>query len=128
MRTRLYVALAVALSLAPVANAAEITRETFKVRSVADIVDLCSAPRESDMGKYAYGFCFGWLRGIDEFYDAMLADKRFKMKAIACPESQLTYEEQRDLFVGWARKTKGAMEMPALNGLVRAAKETFPCS
>ena len=38
---------------------------------MADIVELCSAPRDSDMGKYAFGFCYGWLRGVDEFYDAI---------------------------------------------------------
>lgn len=109
------------------AVAGEPTKEAFEARTVGDIVSLCSASEASDTGKYAIGFCYGWLRGIDEFYDALLADERFNVKAVACPGREVSPGETRQLFVDWATSTNGAMEMAALPGLIRAAKEIFPC-
>jgi len=125
---RFGVSLAVAILATTSAGAAEVTKETFEAQTVGDIVALCSEPEESDIGKYAVGFCFGWLRGIDQFYDALLADERFDVKPVSCPGREVSPGETRQLFVEWANGADGALEMAALPGLIRAAKELFPCS
>ena len=125
---KLGIVFALSLFVATTASAGEVTRETFEAKSVSDIVDLCSEPEGTDAGKYAIGFCYGWLKGIDEFYDALLADERFDVKPISCPGRAVAASESRLLFVKWATSTEGALEMPALQGLVRASKEIFPCS
>ncbi len=125
---RLKASLAVLLLATTSAGAGGVTTETFEARTVGDLVALCSEPEESDVGKYAVGFCYGWLRGIDQFYDALLADERFDVKPVSCPGREVSPGETRQLFVDWAKAADGAMEMVALPGLVRAAQEIFPCS
>ncbi len=115
------------LLIATPVQATEVTKETFEATTVKEIVALCSEPEDSDIGKYAIGFCYGWLRGIDQFYDALLGDERFEVKPVACPGREVSPGETRQLFIQWANTADGAMEMAALPGIIRAAKETFPC-
>lgn len=125
---RMSASLVVLLLATTSAGAGEVTKETFEARTVGEVVALCSEPENADIGKYAIGFCYGWLRGIDQFYDALLADERFEVKPISCPGREVSPGETRQLFVDWAKSTDGAMEMAALPGLIRAAQEIFPCS
>ena len=37
-------------------------------------------------------------------------------------------EETRDAFVRWAKADPARMNLPALEGMIHAAKETFPCN
>ena len=129
MTMRKWFVLAVSLLFAGSATAQQtITRETFEADSVSDIVALCSAPADDGEGLVALGFCFGWLAGVDEFYKALLADERFNVKPVACPDRKLTRDEIRVQFVEWAKKNPDAMDMPALAGIIRAARETYPCA
>ena len=120
--------LAAALLVAGNAGAAELVREDFEGETVGSIVKLCTASEDTDAGKYAIGFCYGWIEGLDQFYDALLADERFDVQPVACPASEPSREETRDAFVRWAKADPARMNMPALEGMIHAAKATFPCN
>jgi hypothetical protein len=120
--------LAAALLVAGNAGAAELVRADFEGETVGSIVKLCTASEDTDDGKYAIGFCYGWIEGLDQFYDALLADERFDVQPVACPVSEPSREETRDAFVRWAKADPARMKMPALEGMIHAAKETFPCN
>jgi hypothetical protein len=120
--------LAAALLVASNAGAAELARADFEGETVGSIVKLCTASEDTDAGKYAIGFCYGWIEGLDQFYDALLADERFDVQPVACPASEPLREETRDAFVRWAKADPARMKMPALQGMIHAAKETYPCN
>lgn len=125
---RATLSLAAALLVAGNAGAAELARADFEGETVGSIVKLCTAPEDTDVGKYAIGFCYGWIEGLDQFYDALLADERFEVQPVACPTSEPSREETRDAFVRWAKADPARMNMPALEGMIRAAKDTYPCN
>ncbi len=125
---RAILSLAAALLVTGNASAAELVRADFEGETVGSIVKLCTASEDTDVGKYAIGFCYGWIEGLDQFYDALLADERFNVQPVACPGTELSREETRDAFVRWAKEDPAKMKMPALEGMIRAAKETFPCN
>jgi hypothetical protein len=119
---------AAALLVASSASAAELEKAHFEGETVGAIVELCTASEDTDIGKYAIGFCYGWIEGLDQFYDALLADERFDVQPIACPVSEPSREETRDAFVRWAMADPARMNMPALAGMVHAVKATYHCN
>ena len=125
---RATLSLAAALLVAGNAGAAELARADFEGETVGSIVKLCTASEDTDVGKYAIGFCYGWIEGLDQFYDALLADERFDVQPVACPVSEPSREETRDAFVRWAKADPARMNMPALEGMIRAVKDTYPCN
>ncbi len=125
---RAFLSLVAALLVAGNSSAAELVRVDFEGETVGSIVKLCTASEDTDVGKYAIGFCYGWIEGLDQFYDALLADERFDVQRIACPVSEPSREETRDAFVRWAQADPARMNMPALEGMIHAAKATFPCN
>ena len=124
---RAILSLAAALLVAGNASTAELTRADFEGDTVGSIVELCTTSEEADAGKYAIGFCYGWIEGLEQFYSALLVDERFNVQPIACPASQLSREETRDVFVRWAGTDATKLDMPALEGIVHAMKEAHPC-
>lgn len=126
MRTIL--SIAAALLVSSNAGAGELAKEHFEGETVDSMVMLCTASEDTDAGKYAIGFCYGWIEGLDQFYDALLADERFEVQPVACPTSESSREETRNAFVRWAKADPARMNMPALEGMIRAAKETYPCN
>ena len=111
------------------AGAAEqVKAEHFKGETVGSIVKLCSASEDTDAGKYAIGFCYGWIEGLDQFYDALLADERFDVQPIACPGTEASRDNTRAAFVSWAEADPTRMNMPALEGMIGAVKEAYPCN
>jgi Rap1a immunity proteins len=125
---RAILSFAMVLLFAGNAGAAGLEKADFKGETVGSIVKLCTASEDTNAGKYAIGFCYGWLEGLEQFYDALLADERFAVKPVACPATELTRAETRDAFVSWAKADPARMNMPALEGILSAAKETYPCN
>ncbi|GAB5469757.1 MAG: hypothetical protein Kilf2KO_27870 [Rhodospirillales bacterium] len=119
--------LAAAAFMALPAQAAEITGDDFKAEDVASIVKLCSSAEGVAMSQYATGFCYGWIAGIDQFYDALVADPRFGISPSVCVDDEVSREEARKIFLEWATSNPSSASMPALSGLIEAMKAKFPC-
>ncbi len=79
--------LAAALLVAGNAGSAELVRADSEGETVGSIVKLCTAPEDTDAGKYAIGFCYGWIEGLDQFYDALLADERLTCSPSPAPSA-----------------------------------------
>lgn len=106
---------------------AEVKPELFNADTVSSMQELCSADEATAEGKYAVGFCYGWIKGLGQFYEQLLADKRFDFKPVVCNTNNLTREEVRQTFVAWAQANPSASEKPALDGIFSAMKEKHPC-
>ena len=120
--------LAVAVVLcATMANAADVTFKDFKAETTESILRLCTADEDKDLGKYAIGFCYGWIEGLEQLWGALLADERFNIKPVSCPGKRLTRDETRTEFINWIKANPSAKKLPPLEALTRAAKETYPC-
>ncbi len=109
------------------AVASDVTVEDFKAASVASVVKLCSSPESSAMNQYAQGFCYGWIAGIEQFYDALVADPRFDIQPTVCPNGEISREQARVILVEWAATHPESSGMPALSGLIQALRLKYPC-
>jgi hypothetical protein len=119
--------LAAAAIIAATSAQAQVEVADFEAERVRDMQKLCTASEETSDGKYALGFCYGWIEGLGQFYEQLLVDKRFNFKPAICPSKQLSREEARSIFVDWAGAHPAAADRPALFGMVNAMKEKFPC-
>ena len=109
------------------ASAAEITVADFKAETLGSLTKLCSASESTEIGKYAVGFCYGWIEGIEQFYDELVADERFDVQPTICPGREISREETRTILVEWSAANPSLMDISPLDALIRAGKEKFPC-
>jgi hypothetical protein len=119
---------AVLIFSATTADAADVTLKDFRAETTESIMRLCTADEDKDLGKYAIGFCYGWIEGLEQLWGALLADERFGIKPISCPGKRLSRDETRTEFIRWIKANPSAMKLPPLEALSRAAKETYPCN
>lgn len=119
---------AAALAAASTTALAEPAREDFEAMTVASLVRLCSADEGSDIGKYAIGFCYGWIEGVEQLYAELLRDERFDVKPVACPGRVVTRDETRKIFIAWAAGNPDSANLEPLQGIVEAMRATFPCT
>lgn len=115
------------VALSAPGTAAELMKEDFKGETVAQLVKLCSADEESEAGKYAIGFCYGYMTGARQFYRALIDNPETGFKPVACPDGPVPRSEGRMVFLKWAQSNGNNAEMEALEGLIRAAQAEWPC-
>ena len=106
---------------------ANVKSEHFEAETVSSMQKLCMADEGTSSGKYAIGFCYGWIEGLGQFYEQLLIDERFDFEPSVCSEKELTREEVRAVFVSWAKAHPADAGRPAFSGLIDAMKEKFPC-
>lgn len=111
-------ALALAGSLAGGAALAE--NGPFADETTAELARLCSSPTVTERD-----FCFGFILGASQFYAEML--RADVIQPLACPDPEPTIDELRQRFVDWAAANPEAAETQAVDGMMRAAAETWPC-
>ncbi len=108
-------------------SASEITKADFKAETVGTLTKLCSASESTDIGKYAKGFCYGWIEGIEQFYDELVSDDRFEFKPTICPGREISREETRTILVEWSSANPSLKNIAPLDALIRAGRAKFPC-
>ena len=121
------ISLTAGLAFLATAAQADMKPESFEAETVGSLQKLCAADEATTDGKYAIGFCYGWIEGLGQFYEQLVLDKRFDVKPVVCAGKELTREEVRATFVTWANANPNAAGEPALRGLVTALKEKHPC-
>lgn len=114
------------LLLATTAHAG-VSVQNFEAETVGSMHQLCIADENVADGKYALGFCYGWIEGLGQFYEQLLVDERFDLEPAVCADSTLSREDVRLIFVNWAAAHPNAAEEPALEGIIQAMKEKYPC-
>ena len=92
----------------------------FDQETTAELARLCASPVASERD-----FCFGFMLGVGQFYTEMLRAE--VIRPLACPDPVPTIEAMRVGFIEWAAANPEAADSRAVDGMMRAAAETWPC-
>jgi Rap1a immunity proteins len=102
------------------------TPEHFRVRSTADLVQICSTPANDPMYAAAISFCHGFGVGAYQYYRASVAGPEGR-PFVCLPDPPPSRTEAIQMFVTWARQNPQYMEEPAVETLFRWLATTWPC-
>ena len=119
LRALPFLALGLAGALASAAGAAE--NGPFDQETTAELARLCASTAATDRD-----FCFGFMLGAGQFYTEMLRAE--VIRPLACPDPAPTIEEMRVGFVDWVAANPDAGDKRAVDGMMRAAAEIWPCN
>lgn len=119
-------ALMLIISMAPVCALAA-SPEHFRVRSTADLVEICSTPASDAMYAAATGFCHGYAVGAYHYYKASVSGPQGKPFVCVPDAPPPTRTEGLQMFVTWARENPQHMGEPAVEALFRWLAATWPC-
>jgi hypothetical protein len=118
-------ALMLVLSMVPMlAEAAD--SNNFRVRSTADLVEICSVPASDSMYAAAISFCHGFGVGAYHYYHASVAGPAGK-PFVCLPDPPPSRAEGMQMFVAWARENVQYMGEPAVETLFRWLAAKWPC-
>lgn len=119
--------LTMAAASAPTAQASEVGEETFIAATAGQVADLCAVADESALDRYALGFCYGWLEGVGQLYERLVASGSIAPQNISCPGRALSRKEWADVLVAWVADDPARRALHPLEALGEAAKDAFPC-
>lgn len=117
---------AASLFVAPVAGA-QVVEKDFEAATAGELAKLCAAGETDAWHGYAIGFCYGWIAGVEQFYDALVADGRFDVKPTICPADEISREEARTIFLAWMKANPGKAGVASLDGMIQALRAKYPC-
>lgn len=112
--------LALGLTSALASGAAMAQGGPFDDETTGELARLCASPAPTERH-----FCFGFMLGAGQFYSEMLRAEA--IQPFACPDPVPTIEEMRLGFIDWVGANPEVAETRAVDGLLRAAAETWPC-
>jgi Rap1a immunity proteins len=102
------------------------TPDQFRVRSTADLVEICSTPANDPMYAAAISFCHGFAVGAYQYYLASVSGPEGK-PFVCLPDPSPSRTEGVQMFVAWARQNPQYMDEPAVETLFRWLATTWPC-
>jgi hypothetical protein len=102
------------------------TPDQFRVRSTADLVEICSTPANDPMYAAAISFCHGFAVGAYHYYLASVSGPEGK-SFVCLPDPPPSRTEGVQMFVAWARQNPQYMDEPAVETLFRWLATTWPC-
>jgi len=117
---------AASLFVAPVAGA-QVSETDFEAKTAGELAQLCGASGQDAWRGYAIGFCYGWIAGVEQFYDALVADPRFDIDPTICPDGEISREEARTQFLAWMKANPGQANAASLDGMIQALRAKYPC-
>lgn len=124
MRTK---TLALALAISACAfNAQALTVADFDyIENTGELARLCGPADTEPMADEAHIFCLGYMAAAIAYHDEV--SKSPEMDRIACSEGDATREDVLEVFLSWAAKNPQYANAPPIEGLLRSAKEKWPC-
>ena len=90
------------------------------VETTAELAQMC---RMED-----HRFCYGYLNGAGQFYQALVQDPDIDMNPFVCPGREVSEEEAIGTFLDWFEQHPDAASEPTIDGLFRAWVAAFPCA
>lgn len=116
---RLGLLAAVAVGLASAGAAAQ--DGPFDRETTAELAAICASAEATDSH-----FCYGFIIGAGQLYTEILRAEL--MQPLACPDPAPTLVEMRTAFIDWVAANPEAGGTRAIDGMMQAAAETWPCS
>jgi hypothetical protein len=116
--------LACAAAAAPVRAAA--TAADFQMKTMSDLVDLCTAHTNDQMATAALNFCHGFVLGV---YRSLAEGQAALPHKLFCPRQPMPTRNQAiaDL-VAWGRANPSAMSEAPADGILHYLIQNYPCA
>ncbi len=108
--------------------ASAIERRDFWISDTADLLDLCTTPKDDPLRSQAINYCMAYLDGAVDYHDAISDHK--EMERLICYPNTASLEEGVLVFIAWAQANQGdkkLMDEPTVIGVVRALEAKWPC-
>lgn len=122
MKSRLMITAAFTAALGATAHAAP--PDSYRARTTAELVAVCSTTSGEKDYATAAAFCHGVLAGAYGYYDASTpAAQRF----VCVPDPPPKRSQVAGEFVAWAKARPQYMDEHAIDTLFRFAAEKYPC-
>jgi len=103
------------------------TSDHFRVRSTADLVEICSTSANDSLYAAAMGFCHGYVVGAYQYYLATVSGPEGKPFVCVPATPPPTRTEGLQMFMAWARENPQHMGEPAVEAFFRWLVSTWPC-
>jgi hypothetical protein len=117
---------AVTLLLVLAGRARAVTEENFQLKTGADLVALCSTPKDDPLFVAAIHMCHGF--GVGTYQTIQALTNHEKLDPIVCPPNPPpTRNEGLQRFLGWAQANGSRLGERPADVLGRFLIETFPC-
>ncbi|MBV8095767.1 MAG: hypothetical protein JOY71_30330 [Acetobacteraceae bacterium] len=100
---------------------------SYHIRTLQDVVNLCSTPSSDPSYAGAIGLCAGYLSGVIDYHLADTARATGRTRRVCLPKTATTREQAVNGFVSWARLNSQYMAEPAVQGVMRYFINTYPC-
>ncbi|MDJ0389935.1 Rap1a/Tai family immunity protein [Roseomonas sp. E05] len=128
MRT-IYLAAALAgLAGAPALAQSSAPSSVSQAGTVADLAILCDPPADSPRRLEAIAYCQGYLTAAGQYHTALHPAGSSRPPLFCLPNPPPTVAQSGLAFAAWARQNPQYNSEPAVEGLLRWAQATYPCS
>lgn len=97
----------------------------YQVGTAQDLLDICTLDSSQTDYNEARSFCYGYLEGGRAYHDGLVALEDYA--AIVCPPRNATRRDAAGIFVAFATAHPEHMGKPAMQIVVRALAEKWPC-
>lgn len=115
------------LAWVPVAQAQDLSEESFKVATTGDLVALCGAQETHALYTAAQNFCHGFAVGTYRTLVAVQSGLRSRRKLFCPPNDGISRNDAIAAFKQWANKNPDVLAMPATDGVFKFLTVTYPC-
>ena len=96
-------------------------------RTVAALAEVCATPSSSpDYTAFRY-FCAGFLSGVSQYHAALHPVGGARAPLFCVPDPPPRLADAAAAFVAWARANPQFGGETAADGLMRFARQTYPC-
>lgn len=131
MSVRWLVTATMAAGLAAASNPAAaqvgVAPESFQVRTVSDLAALCGTRAGETNAEAAIYLCHGFLTGVGQYHTATRRPSSPYPPLFCPPDPPPSINQAAAGFTAWARGNPQFGLEPAVDGLVRWARQTYPC-
>ncbi|MGF1561022.1 MAG: Rap1a/Tai family immunity protein [Geminicoccaceae bacterium] len=105
--------------------AAAISEADFAMKTTAQMQTLCAAEEGETFFLEGRSACYGFIRGIAEFYGELVRAGEATSKV--CSDEELTVDQIRVAFLTWAEANPDAGDASPVDSFLRSAIATWPC-
>lgn len=128
VRSSVIAAVAVGLVAASGPAAAQGAPASFQLRTVSDLAALCGARAGEPNAEAAVYLCHGFLTGVGQYHAATRRPGTPYPPLFCPPDPPPSLGQAAAGFAAWARGNPQLAQERAVDGLVRWAQMTYPCS